>query len=306
MKENGASYPGKKAWVIFFAMIALFIVLESKGLTNMDPGDEFVYIYSAKMMAEGHAVYKDFFHAHPPLKILLMSLIFKVFGFNLAAFKIIPLLSIIISAYLIFKIMLDLFGRDEAIVSSALFLFSVNVLKYSTYILGVCMTAAFVASGIYHLYKKNYFLSGLFFGFAGITGLYSLPVIFAAMIILLLNKRYNLFRLFAGFSVVFFGVNLLFLVLYGSFFWSSVYLYHFMKTPMEGNTFSVFLSVIISNLMLFLSAALFFFCKKKRLSVVGLMAISYIAFLLLLNRLFKTYFVILAVLLAIIGGYSIV
>ena len=65
----------KISYYIFIAVIVLFLIVVSKGLTNPQPGDENVYYYMGKLISEGKVPYRDFFLAHPPLHIYIIALL---------------------------------------------------------------------------------------------------------------------------------------------------------------------------------------------------------------------------------------
>ena len=70
------------------------LTIEFNGLNHIEGGDEHTYFYMGKLITEGVQPYTDFFVSRPPLQIYLISVIYKIFGFNLIALKLIPLLSV--------------------------------------------------------------------------------------------------------------------------------------------------------------------------------------------------------------------
>ena len=62
--------------MIFWIILSLFIFSQLRGLTNIDPGDEFAYFYFGKLISEGKVPHKDFFNSHPPLHIFILSAIY--------------------------------------------------------------------------------------------------------------------------------------------------------------------------------------------------------------------------------------
>ena len=177
----------KVAYTLFIIFILIFVAIASTGLLTPQPGDENTYYYMGKLITEGKVPYKDFFFAHPPLQIYLIAFIYRIFGFNIIALKLIPLISTLISAFFIFRITKEKFGNYAAIISSLLFLFAYGVMFNSVFSFGVDIAAMFLVIGIYLLFNKNYYIvSGIFFGLAGITRLLliiPLTVIFAAVLI---------------------------------------------------------------------------------------------------------------------------
>lgn len=78
----------------FFVILVLFLInlalhLYSLGKIVYPIVDEGVYLYSAKLIAEGLIPYKDFFLAHPLWLLLPVSFIFTITNFDLNIFHII-------------------------------------------------------------------------------------------------------------------------------------------------------------------------------------------------------------------------
>jgi len=46
--------------------------------------------------------YRDFFHSHPPMGILINAAIFKLMGFNFIALKLVPVVSIALAGLLLY------------------------------------------------------------------------------------------------------------------------------------------------------------------------------------------------------------
>jgi len=71
-------------------------------LLTPQPGDENIYYYTGKLISDGKVPYGDFLFVHPPLHGYLTALVYGLFGFNIFILKSVPLISILISAFLIF------------------------------------------------------------------------------------------------------------------------------------------------------------------------------------------------------------
>ena len=144
----------KLPYSLIAIFVAFFLFIVYKGLALAQPGDENVYYYMAKLIAEGKVPYKDFFYAHPPLHIYILALVYKVFGFNLIALKTVPLISSLITSFFVFKIAKEKFGDYEALVASALFLFSYAVMFNSVFSFGIMTATMFLTIGFYFLAVK--------------------------------------------------------------------------------------------------------------------------------------------------------
>ncbi|MBN1156035.1 glycosyltransferase family 39 protein [Candidatus Woesearchaeota archaeon] len=296
----------KKEYSIIFLMVlfAVFIAIEIPGLVHLEPGDENVYFYMGKLISEGKMPYRDFFSSHPSLHIFSVGLIYSLFGYNLVALKIIPLLCYLVSAVFLFLLMKKRFGSNEAIVAVFIFLFSYNVMLEATYFLGIELTTMFCSIGLYFLFEKRFFVSGIFFGFAGLSGLYSLipsAVVFA--VLFLKQKRNFLFFLF-GFSVTFVLVNLLMLVLFGQPYVQQSYIYHLKKPTTPTSNIETFVKVIINNWLIFLGAILFILFSKKRniLQLPLIVSAVYLLYLAVSSRIFNFYFIILFLFLSTVSA----
>jgi len=294
-----------KIWVLFLIIMAMFFIAESRGLNDFDPGDEHVYIYMGKMVSEGNMPYQDFFNSHPPLHIFMNSFLYRIFGFQQFIFKLLPLIAVIASSFFLFRLVLEKFGKIEAFASIILFLSSLEVLKFSTYGVGINITMFFVVSGIYYLYKNKHMVSGLLFGLAGITGIYSLPALIIILPILFFNNKAKFIKFSKGFLITFGITNIILLIFAGSSFFTSVYLYHLLKPVIEGS--NIFLTVVKANILLFILPLTFFWSKNKdKLSVMFAIIIIYLLFFSMLGRIFKFYFLIIFPIMAIVGGVAFV
>lgn len=303
-------------WVLFALLLVVFVSIEYPSLARYDASDQNIYFYSAKLVSEGVMPYRDFVFAHPPLHVFILGAVYKIFGFNVFILKCVPLGAIAFASLFMFLLMKYKFGKYEGLASVFLFLLSFNILEFSTYALGISLTVMFLAIGLYFFEKQdlryNFILSGLFIGLAGLTGLYSIPVILAFMLVLFFSKsssnnKKDFLTLILSYGIVFILVNALALLLFGFQYIDQVFLYHLMKESSSSETASIFFDVIKMNLPVIIASLLLVFCnEKKRLNNYVIAAGIYLVFLLFLSRIFKYYFVILVFLLAIIGGYTIV
>ena len=83
---KSASFP-RSQWPLFLIIAAGFLWAKAFGIHYTPDGDENTYYYMAKLMAEGKLFYRDFFFAHPPLQLILLSLVYLFFGFNFILLK---------------------------------------------------------------------------------------------------------------------------------------------------------------------------------------------------------------------------
>ena len=296
----------KQSYALLSLFMLIFILIAFKGLKTIQPGDENVYYYMGKLVSEGKIPYRDFFFAHPPLHIYLIALVYKLFGFNIVALKLMALISTLITSFFIFRIAKK-FGNFEAVAASLLFLSSYSVMFNSVFSFGIELAAMFLVIGAYFLLNKNnYWTAGLFFGLAGITRLLSLiPIAIISILVLFSNKK-SFFKLSSGFLMIFLLANGIFFFLSGSYL-SYAYDYHLKKTFGGKESFKEYLDILKLNWLLFFSAFLLIFAKgKKQMGLFALVSLAYLLFLTVLKKIFGFYFIIIFPFLAIIGACSIV
>jgi len=298
----------KFVYILFFIFLILFALITSKGLVKASPGDENVYFYMGKLISEGKLPYKDFFYAHPPLHIYLISIIYGIFGFNIIALKLVPLISILVTSFFVFKISKEKFGSAEAVISSLLFLFSYSVMFNSVFDFGVNLAVMFLMMGVYLLYNRNSsYAAGIFFALAGLTRLLALIPIFVILIFVLLSRKERFFKLSTAFLGIFLFFNVVFMLIAGSNYIEFVYKYHLQKSLGLEQNFREYSDIVKLNWILFVAAFSFIFVKnKKPINIFIIISAVYLLFLLILKKLFGFYFIIAFPFLAIIGSYSLV
>ncbi|MEK6984106.1 MAG: glycosyltransferase family 39 protein [Nanoarchaeota archaeon] len=298
----------KLLYILLYSFVVVFVLIISKGLNTPQPGDENVYYYMGSLISEGKIPYKDFFFAHPPLQVYLIALAYKIFGFKVAILKSLPLASTLISSFLIYKIAKEKFGYAAAMASFLLFIFSYSIMFNSVFSFGVEIAAMLLVAGTYFLWNKNnYFLSGIFFGFAGVTRLLSLVPIAVILAAVFLSNRKKFFKLLPGFLAIFLLVNGTFVLLFGQSYLTPVYTFHLMKSLGSSENVKEYLDIIKLNWVLFLSASLFIFAKEKKpIGILVLISVIYLAFLMGLKKIFGFYFILVFPFLALIAGYSLI
>ncbi|NQV09447.1 glycosyltransferase family 39 protein [Candidatus Woesearchaeota archaeon] len=295
-------------WGLIGVILIIFLFTVKDKITNYSLNtDENSYFYMGKAISEGRFPYGDFFFAHPPVHAYISGIVFKIFGFNFTALKLVPVIAVLISAFFIFRIVGEKFDKTKAILAVILFLFQYNLLRVSTQSAGINLTVMFLVISTYYLFKEKYILSGVFAGFAGITGLYSLvfPVVIGLYLLFSKNKK-DIFRFGLGFCLIFVLVNLFFLISYKADYFESVYEFHLKKPKSELSPFYRFsiLSVAFQlNIFLFLSAITIFFTKHwKKLKHLIFVSTGFILFLVALPRAFLFYYVLIFPFLAILGS----
>ncbi len=299
--EKKAELPISK--IAALLLLLLFLAVEFKGLPHLENSDENVYFYMSRLVSEGNLPYKDFFYAHPPVELLIGAAIFKLFGFSLPMLKLVPLLAMAASGYLVYRISSAHFGELAGFLSSAFFLFSYRALFEATYFTGVALAVFFLLMGFW-LMQRQPLLAGLFFSLAALTRLLSLIPI-AVLLGFLLLKRFRSFAAAASaFTAVFLSANLLLSGLSPDYF-VSVYKFHLLKPAVEGNTLQLFAEFAAQNWLLLAAASMAIVLWNRRLMVFAAAAGASLVFLLGLSRIFSFYFLIAMPFLAVMAGVAV-
>ena len=310
----------KKELIVFLAIALAFFIIQAKGLTNIVPGDENVYYYMAKSMTKGQFPYKDFFYAHPPLHVLILLLIIKIFGVSFIALKSATLFALLISSFFLYKTSLELFKNhlhDEnaqiiSTLSLILFLFSFEVMFKATFSMGINFSLMFLMIGFYLIFTKKYFAGGIFAGFAGLTRFYTLPPIFAVFVFFMIKKfqEKNLkdfLYMATGFLITFGLMISVLAMLFGHNFIDSVFKYHLLKPKLPNQRTIVYEHVLKEDWIILLAFVLSFFIKNKsKFQLFFFTVFVYLTFLLFLNVPIEFYFSIAFPFMAVIGAYSLV
>lgn len=69
-------------WAACAAVAAVIYLTLKMFSLNAYAGDEYIYLYQGKLIAEGVIPYSGFAMAHPPLQAIFTALIFKLFGYQ--------------------------------------------------------------------------------------------------------------------------------------------------------------------------------------------------------------------------------
>ena len=216
------------SWVIPGVAFALFFLLKSHAFLPSTT-DENIYFYMANLFAEGKLPYRDFFFAHPPLHVVIPGLVFALTGFKLLVAKFIPTLAAMASGYLVLRIGRKLGGPASGAVALILFFFATEVLKASTNMTGINLSAAFLILGVYLFLERRFLGAGLVFALGAHTGFYIIAAPVSLMALLALGDRRALLRLVMGFVPLWLGVFALCWGVGGESYLEGVFFYHWGK-----------------------------------------------------------------------------
>ena len=298
------------AWVVFIVMSIVFFALEAAHFRH-SVSDENTYFYMAKAVSEGQVPYRDFFLAHPPVHILFLAVFYKLFGFSLFVLKATAPLSIILAAVFMFRIVEEKIGVKEAVVSAALFYFSYDLLRFSTFAAWIVLAVPLMVISSYFMLNKRYVVSAVFMAAACLTGLFSLVGAAASIAYLIIADRKGVMKFALTFFGLFLAANLLLVLVFGSSYMESVYYYHLAKPAEASDKIALFWQFARLNPVLvgaaFASFAFFLAGRGlKRVFVLSAaVSAAFLLALLFINKLFVYYFLPVIPYLAILGSSGI-
>lgn len=312
-------------FILFIIGLITFFILKTCGF-NPCRSDENIYFYMSKLFAEGIIPYRDFFFAHPPFKLVLMAILFKVFGFHLTLAKAVPVLIAMITASFLFVLTREQFGSAIGLIAALLFLFTYDKLRGSSHYTGMNLTVMFMVIGLFFALHRRAFWAGIFFGIGSITGFYASVGAGALALFWLLTERRQFGRFVIGFALIFLSTNLICAILFGQKYIEPVYVYHFLKPRMHGWNTTIFVRVFRNNLLVLIPALMspLTLLWKNKLSMayksnkvsemssrrvvilLTLLLFCYVLFLIGLKRIFDFYFILVFPFGAILAAYTLV
>ncbi len=292
----------KLSTVILCLAIMLFIAAELRGLSHVEYSDENVYFYMSSLVAQGHVPYRDFFYAHPPVELILGAAIFKLFGFSIFILKLVPLLSTVATAVLIYLIAKNYFSEPEAILSALFYLSAYRVMLEATYFIGLNLAVMLMMLGFYLLPRRPW-VAGIFFGIAAMTRLLVIIPILIMLGFFFLKSMRKSAKAIASFLAVFLG-STIFLASQFPEYYLSVFKFHLLK-PAGANSLGAFGQFLSQNILLVAAFSLSFLFWNKRLIMFEAASIAVLLFLTQLNRAFSFYFLVAIPFMAIASGVTV-
>lgn len=185
----------KKIYLLLLGLLGLhLLILVNLQFTAWPEMFSFPY-----MVNKGFLIYKDFHHAYQPLLTIILSFIYKVFGYNLLTLQIFTWSSILLSDVLIFLISEVIFGKKwQNLVPVLIFVilqpfFEGNMLWFDLATVPVILTS------FYFLFKKKWFFAGFVLAL-GILIKQQLGLLLIGYFVYFLFKKVK-FRDFIGFTL---------------------------------------------------------------------------------------------------------
>ena len=176
------------------------------------PGDENIYYYMAKVMAEGKAwPYRDFFFAHPPVQLFVAGSVFKLCGASYVVARSLP-------------VSVGSMCRIEP---------------------GVNLGLALLLWGIYALLLRRDLLGGVLLGLSAQTVVYALPGVMMILLWRFLEEPRRALRAAGAAVGLYLLISLGCLLLAGGDYTEAVFKYHLMKKPKEQDKAGIFSRVFL-------------------------------------------------------------
>jgi hypothetical protein len=188
--------------------------------------DENIYYYMARATAErGLLPYRDYFFAHPPMHVVPLIIVARLFPNSYTALQAMPAIAGAVAAVFIFLLAYRTWGALAATFAAALFLFNFQVLSDTTRDTGMEIAVALIAVALYFALTGRELWGGIMFGLAGLTGVYALAGAAAVAAAVALGGWRRLRPFVIGLVATWIGGNLVAFATGGMAYWRDVYLF---------------------------------------------------------------------------------
>ena len=141
--------------------------------TFVSVGDEAIYLYDGWLVAQGHLPYRDFFLAHPPLRVLLSAALFAV-GLPAVAGKWLAIVATGLNTALIAGLARKASGPWAAIAAAMLWMGGALSLETGAYYLGSNVATSFMLGACLAAAHGRWAWSGAILGLGAHQALYAL------------------------------------------------------------------------------------------------------------------------------------
>jgi len=239
------------SWGLLGLMLIFLWGLKSFSF-QWEPGDEAIYLYmSWAALDHGAIPYRDYFFAHPPFQLVWSVPFFAVFGFNPVAAKALPLVASSLTGILIFLMSKKKIGRVAAVSSAFLFLTAFSLLRSTTFWTGVHESVLLATLGLWFFLKKKPSWAGICLALGVCTGTYILPAALLIGALAAIDERETLKKYGRALLSVWGFTQLTGLILGGSEYLRSVYLFHFQKPEAKQSAWRDTIQHFFMNFSLF-------------------------------------------------------
>ena len=204
--------------------------------------DEGIYFYDAQRLADGVRLYRDLFFAHPPLQLVLPTLLVKLLGNAFLPLKWLPQLFGAAQGVLAYLLARRVLARNPGepaelagVLACATLLFAEDFLKASSYFTDINQADALLFAGLFAVLVRGPALGGVLAGAGAMVLLQVAPVAAVLGVWLFLTDKPAARRYAIGLGAVLLLVHLVALVRGGGAFVNQVYLYQLNKVATEGS-----------------------------------------------------------------------
>ncbi|MCK9461066.1 MAG: hypothetical protein M0R80_15645 [Proteobacteria bacterium] len=211
---------------------AFYLVLKSFSL-NACAGDEHIYLYQAKLIADGFVPYRDFSMAHPPFQALLTAAIFEIAGYHFTLGRLLPVIVTLAGGAGVAWMARRELGAIAGIAAMALALLAYEPLRASSHFTGVETAVTLLTFAWLVARKDRMVVCAALCVCAVATRLYAIPGVAALVVVALLRDPRRGARL-ALFGAAFGAAAFVALGLWAGFgdLVHNVFAYHAEKTAM--------------------------------------------------------------------------
>ncbi len=258
----------KKALFFFLGFLflgALFLVIFRSAAVLL-LGDPSIYIFDGLLVHRGLAPYRDFFLAHPPLRVWIASLLFKLGG-TPDSFSWVSLISYILATGAVGWVVLRLKGLWWALLTVFLYLFSTVGIRFCTAYVGTNMAQLFLAIALLTLFEDLAITSGILSAVAILQGLYAIPAVVGLLLLARAGSRLRRYLLGLAVVIPLFAGAWAF---YGMPFIRQVFLYHLQKVAVvSGYHWATLLRFVFGDILLIIApiGVLLPAVKERRLTM---------------------------------------
>lgn len=186
----------KKIYFALFGLAAIHLLLLANFRFTAWP-EMISYPY---LINNGFTLYKDFVHPYPPLLTIVLSVLFKFFGYKLIVLKIVTWAMILLNDFLIFAIAKKITGKSvDAFLSVTFYVFTQPFLEGNQLWFDLAIVTPVLAA-TYFWIEKKYTKSGFLFAVACLVKQTAGIFLIAALLYFLFRKERlgSILRFFMG------------------------------------------------------------------------------------------------------------
>lgn len=264
-KKEKSKILSKKANAEILLLIVIVFYLVFKIITvKPSVSDENVYLLMAKSLSEGKIPYRDFNFVHPPLQILIVGFLFKIFGTSFILAKVYTTILAIFSIILLYKIS-ELIFKKKSIIPILFFVLFPSFIIFSDHMNGVWEALFFSMLSFYLFLKDKYLLSSIIYSLSIFYRYLSLFCFPYFLYFLIAKKRYKFLIYSIGSIIILF---ILFYLFFGFEFINQTILYQLTSIFFISSVpkdYSQFFNIEFFKISSFIIFVVFSFQKKEKL-----------------------------------------